>query len=525
MVRAIDLAGNYRRNACSLRLGDRHYSARMRQRSTGTTPTNSTTPTWTWVSGGGGNGTYRFKLDNSDLTAGAVMTTNMSYVPLAQTEGTHTLYVQESDAAGNWSASGSFTVVIDTTVPDTNITGQPANPTNQTNASFTFTATETATFECQMDNGGYSQLIARAPRATRWPGAARRHTFQVRAIDTAGNVDITPATYTWDIDNTVPDTNITSQPANPTNQTSASFAFTATKTSTFECQMDNGGYSSCTSPKSYTLAAGSHTFQVRAIDPAGNIDATPAVYTWEIDTTGPNAPVVAGTTPTNSTTPTWTWVSGGGNGTYRFKLDNSDLTAGAAVTTNTSYTPLAQGEGTHTLYVQERDAAGNWSASGSLAIVIDTTVPDTSITGQPTNPTNQTNASFIFTATEAAYFECQMDNGGYSACTSPKSYTLAAGSHTFQVRSIDPAGNIDATPAAYTWEIDTTVPNAPTITGTTPTKDTTPTWTWVSGGGSGTYRFKLDNSDLTTGATTTIEHELYTPGTGRGDPYVICPGA
>ena len=40
----------------------------------------------------------------------------------------------------------------------------------------------------------------------------------------------------------------------------------------------------CTSPRTYrSLAFGLHTFRVRAIDPSGNIDATPAVRTWRIN--------------------------------------------------------------------------------------------------------------------------------------------------------------------------------------------------------------------------------------------------
>ena len=40
------------------------------------------------------------------------------------------------------------------------------------------------------------------------------------------------------------------------------------------------------SPKAYTgLAPGSHTFEVRATDPAGNVDPTPATRTWTV--TGP----------------------------------------------------------------------------------------------------------------------------------------------------------------------------------------------------------------------------------------------
>jgi hypothetical protein len=65
--------------------------------------------------------------------------------------------------------------------------------------------------------------------------------------------------------------------------TTASFAFTATETATFECRLDGSAWSACTSPKDYTaLATGAHTFDVRATDGAGNVDATPATRTWTV---------------------------------------------------------------------------------------------------------------------------------------------------------------------------------------------------------------------------------------------------
>jgi hypothetical protein len=91
----------------------------------------------------------------------------------------------------------------------------------------------------------------------------------------------------------------------------------------------------------------------------------------------------------------------------------------------------------------------------------DTTPPDTSITSAPPASTASTSASFSFTSTETnSTFECKLDAGAYGACTSPKSYAagLATGSHTFSVRAKDVAGNVDPTPATYTW----------TITGCTP---------------------------------------------------------
>ena len=47
--------------------------------------------------------------------------------------------------------------------------------------------------------------------------------------------------------------------------------------STFQCSLDSTtAYTACSSPKDYSgLAPGSHTFRVRAIDAAGNVDATP----------------------------------------------------------------------------------------------------------------------------------------------------------------------------------------------------------------------------------------------------------
>jgi hypothetical protein len=79
-----------------------------------------------------------------------------------------------------------------------------------------------------------------------------------------------------------------------------------------------------------------------------------------------------------------------------------------------------------------------------------------------------------------AGFECRLDSAApaaWASCASPQTYdSLANGSHSFEVRAIDQAGNVDGTPATFAWSIDrttlqspkentTTTPGAPTVIG------------------------------------------------------------
>lgn len=102
-------------------------------------------------------------------------------------------------------------------------------------------------------------------------------------------------------DTTAPETSISSGPASSTTSTSASFSFSSNEPGTFECQLDASAYQPCTSPATYSsLAAGSHTFRVRAKDAAGNVDPSPASHGWTITTTQTTPP----TEPTQPTPPT-----------------------------------------------------------------------------------------------------------------------------------------------------------------------------------------------------------------------------
>jgi hypothetical protein len=89
-------------------------------------------------------------------------------------------------------------------------------------------------------------------------------------------------------DTTPPETAIASGPSGTVTATTAAFAFSSSETgSSFECRLDAAAWASCTSPMSYSfLAAGNHTFDVRATDAACNTDPTPATRTWTIAASG-----------------------------------------------------------------------------------------------------------------------------------------------------------------------------------------------------------------------------------------------
>jgi hypothetical protein len=84
-------------------------------------------------------------------------------------------------------------------------------------------------------------------------------------------------------DTVPPDTQITRAPKKKTRKKQASFEFISTEpASTFQCKLDGRSFEPCSSPQDYKVKKGKHTFQVRATDPAGNTDPTPAGASWKV---------------------------------------------------------------------------------------------------------------------------------------------------------------------------------------------------------------------------------------------------
>jgi uncharacterized repeat protein (TIGR01451 family)/MYXO-CTERM domain-containing protein len=265
-------------------------------------------------------------------------------------------------------------------------------------------------------------------------------------------------------DTVPPVTTIGSGPSSPTSATTATFAFSANEEGVaFECRLDSGTFAACSSPLTLSgLTDGSHTFEVRARDRAGNLESPPASWTWTVDTVAPNTFIVSGPPPfTREGSATFDFSSDEANVSYQCRLDDA---AWIACTDPSTFVGLAQGN--HRLEVRAGDLAGNWDPTPAVhRWTVDSTPPETSITSGPPPLGNATSATFAFSSNEAGVtFECQIDAGGFSDCLSPVTYSgLAEGSHQFRVRARDPAGNVDPTPAEYAWVIDLTVPAPPVI--------------------------------------------------------------
>jgi hypothetical protein len=416
-------------------------------------------------------------------------------------EGEHRFQVRARDRAGNVGAAADYVWTVDVTAPGAELTDKPADPSNDASPSLAFSANEVATFECKLDFDDYAACESPHDLLGLSEG---EHSFQVRATDLAGNQG-DAAGYSWIVDTRPPDTTINEAPQDPTNETSARFEFAADEASSFACSLDNGPYEVCMSPYDYpVLAPGPHVFRVQASDEAANLEAAPAEHAWTIDVSEPET-VLNDKPPatTTSTSATFTFASEPG-ATFECRLDSE---AFASCESPKTYLDLAVGE--HRFQVRAQDAAGNRDSSPAThdwtveaPAPSDTTAPETTIGSGPADPTNESSATLSFTGSDdlsapsALRFQCRLDSSfvaDWASCSSPRSYSaLGAGHHTFEVRAIDGAGNVDDSPAGRSWTIDLTAPETTIDSGPSGlTNDSTPTYGFSSEPGA-TFQCRVD---------------------------------
>jgi hypothetical protein len=230
-------------------------------------------------------------------TTGADGKATFSYT--AANEGQDTIAVCiDGDGDGACSETEVTTTAAysaaDSTAPETSITAGPADGDTITTdqASFAFSADDaTAAFECKLDDGDFAACGSPYEISALSDGA---HTVEVRAKDTSGNADTTPATRTFTVDTTAPETTITKGPQPGSESGTQTFEFASEAGSTYTCSIDGAAAVGCQSPHTLTgLAPGQHTIRVVATDAQGNADQSPATLTFAIaETPAARRPVI-----------------------------------------------------------------------------------------------------------------------------------------------------------------------------------------------------------------------------------------
>jgi Ca2+-binding RTX toxin-like protein len=114
-------------------------------------------------------------------------------------------------------------------------------------------------------------------------------TFYATATDPTSGV-VSPcstSSRTYVEDSSAPDTTIDSGPSEATDDTTPVFTFSGSEAGArFGCRFDGDAFALCVSPlQAPTLTGGSHTFEVGAVDAAGNADPTPARRSFTVGTT------------------------------------------------------------------------------------------------------------------------------------------------------------------------------------------------------------------------------------------------
>ncbi len=223
-------------------------------------------------------------------------------------EGEHVIYVYVVSAAGvadpeplvcRWT--------VDTVLPETAFVDGPTGATSETTVTATYhdpTDEDVTEFVCRLDDGDWFECDGGSVVLEDLDEG--EHTLAVASVDGSGNQDPTPATRTWTVDTTAPDTFIPTHPDDPSQSGSGTFGFASTEEGVvYYCVIDpaldeNGvvaadAYALCDPTYPFEgLADGEHTVWVYAVDDAGNADDSPATYTWTQDATDPETAITDG---------------------------------------------------------------------------------------------------------------------------------------------------------------------------------------------------------------------------------------
>ncbi|HET9185649.1 MAG TPA: hypothetical protein VFN82_05845, partial [Solirubrobacterales bacterium] len=353
----------------------------------------------------------------------------------------------------------------DSTPPETHAYIPPA--TNNSQLVLSATRDEPgSSFECALDGAAFAacETEGEGEYVTIYVKGLSEgsHTLAVREVDLAGNADPAPVTGEFVVDTTPPQTSIDSGPAGLTRDLGP-FVFSADEPGHFQCWIDEDSPESCDTPfnASEALPDGDHVLHVRAVDLAGNVDASAATRSFHLDRTPPVVSIDGGPTGTIETDTASFEFSASEDSTFHCKLDDRPEDECESPRT---YAGFADGD--HLFTVTATDPAGN-VGEATRAFHSENHPPQTTIDAGPPERTNQDSAEFEFGADEPVNrFECSIDEAAFASCDNPDEVSgLEDGEHLLRVRAVDTAEKADPTPAEWSWLVDTVPPDTAIASG------------------------------------------------------------
>lgn len=555
-VRAVDVAGNLHLVTATYLQDQVKPSANMDYKPTGwlqSTPAemtliaSDTTP-------GSGLQTARYTWNSTNVGTGTVYTNgSTTTVP---GEGLHTLRTQATDTAGNQSDVVAWTYQVDTQVPSLSA--------NKSNAAWVTASIGTVTLTVSDPTPGsglqtqtYRWNNADVVNGTVFvsgngitvPGDGA-HELYLRATDVAGHVSTWQGQYRQDLQTpTVSATHaqsawrtasmdvITLTASDPTPGSGlkesryywgaageSSLAKTGTLYSTgTTVSMPSEGekylYLIATDYAGRESAIWTGTYRVDTSKPV--VSATKSSSGWYRTAIGAISLSVSDATP------------GSGISMARYRWNNPDVSGGTAFTHGAEI--LIPSEGSHTLYIQAWDVAGNASAVWMGSYKQDTSVPTANASLSGTAWVTQQIGTVTLSVSDVApgsdlqtakYRWNNADVGNGTVFTAGQTLTVPSeGANTLYVQAWDVAGNasavwqgaynsdtqaptLSATKASETWK------NTAIGTLTLSVSDTTP------GSGLATARYRWDNADVANGTVFVTGQTVSLPSEGAHILYL-----
>ncbi|EOY5729990.1 BapA/Bap/LapF family large adhesin [Enterobacter bugandensis] len=437
--------------------------------------------------------------------------------PLA--DGTHTITVVETDAAGNQSAASEPIIfTVDTTPPlapgDLVVSNDGGTITGTAEPGSTVTIREGDAIlgTPVADSEGNFSLTLTPPKLN-------GEILTADATDAAGNTgpatsaaapDITPpqapviVSVIDDVLNTtgpVDQNGLTNDRAptlNGTGEPGSTITIFNGSDIIGTVVVPSSGLWNFTPPS--PLADGTYVLTATATDAAGNPSGQSNAWTIIVDGTAPAAPVITQVVDdvpertgsldlnetTNDSTPTLSGTAAA-NATVTIRVDGVDIGTtvadGLGAWSFTPDTPIAEGQ--HTLTAVATDAAGNISdVSNSWGIIIDSVAPDAPVITQVVDDvperlgalnsgdsTNDTTPTLNGTAEPGSIVTIRQDGVDLTTIVIDSSGTwtytpttpLVNGTYTFTAVTTDGAGNTSQPSGGFTLTVDTTPPAAATI--------------------------------------------------------------